>query len=66
LSSHIYLIDDVFHATGEDVGMDDDECPSVTGVRAEDIVVAMCDKCILGSFSLVATAAPVLRPHECK
>jgi hypothetical protein len=63
LNNRIY---DVVHATGEDVGVDDDECPLVSGVGAEDIVVTMCDKCILGRFSLVAAAAPVLRPHDCK
>jgi hypothetical protein len=31
-----------------------------------NLVVAMCDKRLLVSFPLVATAAPVLRPHVCK
>jgi hypothetical protein len=65
-SCRIDLVDEVVHATGVGVGMDDDECPSVTGVAAEDVVVAMRDKRVLGSFPLVASGEPVLRPHGCK
>jgi len=65
-SRRVDLVDEVVHATGVGVGMDHDECPSVTGAAAEDVVVAMRDECILGSFPPVASAEPVLRPHDCK
>jgi hypothetical protein len=31
--------------------VDDDECASITGACAEDLVVAMQDECILGSLA---------------
>jgi hypothetical protein len=65
LSSRIHPVDDVGDPTGIGVDIDDDQCPSIASVSAEDVVVAMCHKVSLGISTLVATA-PVLRPHDCK
>jgi hypothetical protein len=60
------FVKEVVHAAGVGVGMDDDERPSVTRVATEDVIVAMRDECILGSFPLIASAEQALRPHDCK
>jgi hypothetical protein len=66
------LVDEVVHATGVGVGRDDDECSSVSGVSAGDVVVASragrpC--AISASWAasrLSLVLHPVLRPHGCK